>query len=305
MIHRAVLGAFAAAVACLPALARADSQLFMAMLNGEQSIAMNSTPLATRTGTGMGMVSIDVDTGNVEVMLSFQGLINSDITKGTPGTTPQTRSGNNVEGFGLVVAHFHVGSPTANGAIPVNLIGNNNMDGLNGKAAGIVAQPDPIQSATSGVISGRLNIRTLAAMNMGTLLAGIPLDGRNDNLRNPQCTDCGFIEAILSNNTYLNLHTLNNLSGEIRGQLLRIDMQGPSAESSAVLDGLAAQIEQLETQGGSVVGLTKMLDDARSALEQGRAAEARSNVSALISEMVTQSSRAGATVALAAEAETR
>ena len=212
---------------------RANPIRFVANLDGAQSEAVNSTDISTRTGTGTGFVVFDPTTGALTLEASFQGLIANDITLGDPavnpdGTTPGpgTINGNSLPGGGLFLFHFHVGAPGKNGPIPVDIIARP------GPVPGVVTDPSPLQGQAAGRVTGTFNINDIAAATTvpgsnppvpkpaGILLNGVPLDGREDAIRDPFCLRCGFIEGILSGNAYLNIHTFNNPFGEIRGQLI-------------------------------------------------------------------------------------
>ncbi len=212
---------------------RANPIRFVATLNGAQSEAVNSTDISTRTGTGSGFVVFDPISGDLSLDASFQGLIATDITTGDPavnpdGTTPApgTINGNSLPGGGLFLFHFHVGAPGKNGPIPVDIIARN------GPVPGVTTVPSPLQGQAAGSVTGTFNIFDIAASTTvpgsnppvakpaGILLNGVPVDGRDDDIRDPFCLRCGFIEGILSGNAYLNIHTFNNPFGEIRGQLI-------------------------------------------------------------------------------------
>lgn len=229
----AVVYAQAPAPTPTPAPKRGNPIRFVANLDGAQSEAVNSTDISTRTGTGTGFVVFDPTTGDLTLQASFQGLIATDITTGDPavnpdGTMPRpgTINGNSLAGGGLFLFHFHVGAPGKNGPIPVDIIA------ANGPVPGVVTVPSPLQRQAAGSVTGTFNINTIAASAtvpgsnppvakpVGILLNGVPLDGRNDDIRDPFCLRCGFIEGILSGNAYLNIHTFNNPFGEIRGQLI-------------------------------------------------------------------------------------
>jgi hypothetical protein len=215
-----------------PPAPRGNPIRFIARLDGAQSEAVNSTNISTRTGTGMGFVTFDLVTGALTLEASFQGLIPNDITLGDPavnpdGTTPApgTINGNSLMGGGLFLFHFHVGARGKNGPIPVDIIARP------GPVPGVVTDPSPLQGQAAGRVTGVFNINDIAAATIvpgsnppmmkpaGILLNGVPVDGRDDDIRDPFCLRCGFIEGILSGNAYLNIHTFNNPFGEIRGQL--------------------------------------------------------------------------------------
>ncbi len=206
---------------------------FVAKLNGAQSEAVNSTDISTRTGTGTGLVVFDPTTGALTLEASFQGLIPNDITLGDPAVNPDgstpgpgTINGNSLPGGGLFLFHFHVGAPGKNGPIPVDIIARP------GPVPGVTTDPSPLQGQAAGRVTGVFNINDIAAATIvpgsnppapkpaGILLNGVPVDGRDDGIRDPFCLKCGFIEGILSGNAYLNIHTFNNPFGEIRGQLI-------------------------------------------------------------------------------------
>ena len=194
---------------------------FTAQLDGLQSEAINSTALETRTGTGTADILFDPITGDLSYEVSFQGLIGEDITLGDPavnpdGSTPppMTVNGNSLPGGGLLLLHFHVGAPGVNGLIPIDIIGT----GSQPDPGVLTIDPTPIARATAGRVTGKVNIFD-RAMN-GFLLNGVPVDVRDDDIRDPDCLGCGLIEAFLSNNVYVNIHTFNNPFGEIRGQAL-------------------------------------------------------------------------------------
>lgn len=220
------VGAAAVALAMTPIGAWAQSGphpiRFSAQLDGAQSVAINSTALETRTGTGTASIVFDPVSGDLSYDISFQGLIAEDITLGDPAinpdgtpTPPGTINGNALPGGGLFLLHFHVGAPGANGPIPVDIVAQT------GPAVGVLTtDPTPIQTAATGRVTGMVNIFDLAVD--GFLLNGVPVDGRDDGIRDPDCVQCGLVEAFLSNNVYVNIHTFNNPFGEIRGQALAV-----------------------------------------------------------------------------------
>src|SRR5262245_54325700 len=108
-IRATVLTSAFALFAATPALA--DSLFFEATIDGAQSIATNSTDPASRTGTGFASLELNVDTGILFFDINFQGLVGTDITPMNP-----------FNGFGLLVAHFHVGDRMTNGPIPVGIL---------------------------------------------------------------------------------------------------------------------------------------------------------------------------------------
>jgi len=207
--------------------ARADILQFTSSLNGAQSVAINSTALATRTGTGSGSVFLDTDTGDISLTLSFTGLIPTDITTGPAGTNPDGTptmtgvSGNDLAGAGILLAHFHVGAPGVNGPIPIDLFTQM------GPAPGVVA--DFGIGATSGTLTAMFNLIDLAGGVDGVLKAGVPLIGDAVGCGlNPPSPTCGFLDALISDQTYFNIHTLNNPFGEIRGQILLVAAPEPA-----------------------------------------------------------------------------
>ena len=215
---------------------KAEVIQFSSSLDGNQSIAINSTALATRTGTGSGSVTFDTDTGDISLTLSFSGLIATDITTGTPGINPDgtmtpmgTVSGNDLPGAGILLAHFHVGAPGVNGPIPIDLFTQM------GPAPGVVA--DFASGATAGSLSASFNLFDLAGDD-GVLLNNVLLQGDgNGCASNPPSPTCGFIDALLQGQTYFNIHTFNNPFGEIRGQINRVAV-APEPASLSLL-GLA------------------------------------------------------------------
>jgi hypothetical protein len=193
---------------------------FTASLDGAQSNAINSTALETRQGTGSAVVTFDPLTGDLSYDIQFEGLIAEDITLGPPRinpdgtpTPPGTVSGNDLPGGGLFLLHFHVGFESVNGPIPVDIVAQT------GPAVGVIStDPTPIQRAAAGRVIGAVNIFDLATN--GFLLNGVPVDGRDDGIRDAGCARCGLIEAFLLNAAYVNIHTFNNPFGEVRGQLI-------------------------------------------------------------------------------------
>ena len=289
MIRTTAIGTVALAVATLATAAHSEPTVFMTKLTPEASVARNSTPIETRAdGTGVGVVMYDPATDQFEFMLSFEGLVATDITTDPPSMDPQMRSGNNFNGAGLLVAHIHVGALQNNGPIPVDFVGMNLMDGRNGLADGIMATPNPIQMATQGMVAGRLNLRDLAARNMGMLQAGIPLDGPGPSMTDPGCLRCGFKQAIMTNNTYLNIHTFNNPFGEIRGQLVAQSCQIRSGvEVDQLIADLGAQLTAAQAQGGRIDSLTAALDGVRQAVSASDQMMARSFLSEFLGQVIT------------------
>lgn len=182
-----------------PALA--DSLFFTANIDGAQSIATNSTDPASRTGTGSATLELNIDTGQLFFDISFQGLVADDIT-------PM----NGLNGGGLLVAHFHVGDRTQNGPIPVGILDTgrdaNNML-IPVLAPGVMG---PGFNVTSGRFTGIIDIFGLADAN-GNLRAGVSAQ----TFLNSFLVDVGQ-----DTNVYINLHTFNNINGEIRGQVVRV-----------------------------------------------------------------------------------
>lgn len=214
-----IASAFALFVAS-PALA--DSLFFEATIDGAQSIATNSTDPASRTGTGFASLELNIDTGLLFFDISFQGLVPTDIT-------PM----NGLNGAGLLVAHFHVGDRMTNGPIPVGILdtardANNvlipqlapNVMGP-GFTSTVDANGVPtFMGATSGRFTGVVDIFGLADAN-GNLRAGVSAQ----TFLNSFLVDVGQ-----DTNAYINLHTFNNINGEIRGQIVRVAQPRQVAE---------------------------------------------------------------------------
>jgi hypothetical protein len=264
---------------------------FVAKLDGAQSEAVNSTDISTRTGSGMGFVSFDPVSGALTLEASFQGLIANDITLGDPAVNPDgstpgpgTINGNALMGGGLFLFHFHVGAPGKNGPIPVDIIAPN------GPVPGVTTDPSPLQRQAAGRVTGTFNINDIGAATVvpgsnpprakpaGILLNGVPIDGREDTIRDPFCLRCGFIEGMLSGNAYLNIHTFNNPFGEIRGQLIpagcdpQLNLNTLDALRNAV-DALAKSTDPRTVQAGS--SLQGRLAQVQTAIEAGNNEMAR------------------------------
>jgi hypothetical protein len=209
----AVIASALALFAASPALA--DSAFFEAVIDGAQSIATNSTDPASRTGTGFASLELNDDTGQLFFDISFQGLVAQDIT-------PM----NGLNGAGLLVAHFHVGDRVTNGPIPVGILdtardANNVL--IPSLAAGVMGPgftsalaADGVTrvftGATSGRFTGIIDLASLADAN-GNLRAGVSLNAFLAAFDVPVGSDTG---------AYINLHTFNNINGEIRGQIVRV-----------------------------------------------------------------------------------
>ena len=224
-LRTAVIASALVVSTATPALA--DSIFFTSTLNGESSIAAMSTPLETRTGTGFATLELNTDTGLLFFDLSFQGLIGTDITDG-PG----------LMGSGLLVAHFHVGDRNANGPIPVGILdtgrdANNVLIPVlapNVMGPGFTVTNGIGTGATSGRFTGVIDIFGLADAN-GNLRAGVSAQ----TFLNSFLVDVGQ-----DANVYLNIHTFNNINGEIRGQVVRVaELPEPLSAGLLVL-GLAA-----------------------------------------------------------------
>jgi len=271
-----------------------------ASLDGVQSVAVNSTALETRPGTGTAEVTFDPVTGDLSYDISFQGLQADDITMGPPdvnpdGSTPApgTVNGNIFPnpnfpfGAGLFLLHFHVGARGANGPIPIDIIA------ATGPALGVqTVTPDPIFGATSGRVTGMVNIFDLDdkvgdMMKDGILLNGVPIDGRDDGIANATCTNCGFIEAILSNNVYINIHTFNNPFGETRGQLIAATCMS----TVNTVQGLRSSISALDADDRTIRGLLRDLDRIEKDLARGRIESAREDLADLGEDVVELSGR--------------
>ncbi len=266
-----------------------------ASLDGVQSVAVNSTALETRPGTGTAVVTFDLATGDLTYDISFQNLQAQDITMGPPdvnpdGSTPApgTVNGNVFPnpnfpfGAGLFLLHFHVGARGANGPIPIDIIA------ATGPAIGVqTVSPDPIFGATTGRVTGSVNIFDLDGqsgdmMIDGILLNGVPVDGRDDGIRNATCTNCGFIEAILSNNVYVNIHTFNNPFGETRGQLLA----DTCTSVVNTVQGLRASITALDLDNRVLRFLLRGLNEVEADVADGRFDSARSELADLAAAVV-------------------
>ena len=88
---------------------------------------------------------------------------------------------------GVTAAHIHIGRPGENGPIVLSLYG-----------------PSPgVNIGASTVLTNR----TFTAANLTGPLAGMPLSA--------------LVRHILTGNAYVNVHTLANPNGEIRGQIVR------------------------------------------------------------------------------------
>jgi hypothetical protein len=85
----------------------------------------------------------------------------------------------------VVASHFHLAPAGSNGKVVVPLFANPNPQ-PSGPMNGIMAEGDITASDVFGELAGDLD---------------------------------GFIEAIRSGNIYINIHTMDNPAGEIRGQL--------------------------------------------------------------------------------------
>jgi hypothetical protein len=288
-----------------PSAPRRNPIRFVAKLDGAQSEAVNSTNISTRTGTGTGFVVFDPVSGDLTLEASFQGLIANDITLGDPAVNPDgtmpgpgTINGNALMGGGLFLFHFHVGAPGKNGPIPVDIIA------ANGPVPGVVTDPSPLQRQAAGRVTGTFNINDIAAATVvpgsapprakpaGILLNNVPVDGRNDNIRDPFCLRCGFIEGILSGNAYLNIHTFNNPFGEIRGQLIPAGCD-PLININT-LDALRNAVDALATSGDprtvqAASGLQGRLAQVASALAAGQNEMARQRLAEFAGATTTRS----------------
>ena len=267
---------------------------YKAMLDGAQSVAVNSTALETRTGTGTADILFDPVTGDLSYEIQFQGLIAEDITLGDPmvnpdGSTPGpgTINGNSLQGGGLFLLHFHVGAPGANGPIPVDIVAQG------GPAIGVnLTDPDPIQMQASGRVVGAVNIFDLATD--GILLNNVPVDGRDDGIRDPTCVRCGLIEAFLSNNVYVNIHTFNNPFGETRGQLLA----ATCTTQVNTIAGLRSVISALATDGSTRLALLRRLRVAERRVQAGLIPRGRAALASLGEDVIELSTRQRAVVGI-------
>jgi hypothetical protein len=256
----------------------------IARLDAFQSIANNSTPIETRVnGNGIAEVLFDPISGNLSYQIQFQGIRTDDYTMGDPAINedgspivPGTRNGRSLMGGGVSLVHFHVGAPSFNGQIPVDIVGPN------GAAAGVQSiEPSPIANAGAGRITGMVNVRNLADAN-GRLLNNVPLGEVDDAITDPSCLTCGFIPAMLTNNTYVNIHTFNNPFGEIRGQL---QIQGCSDSLINTLTALRSLAGLIEDEGGAT-GLTAQLDQVSAALNAGDPDRARQLIAAFTGNVI-------------------
>jgi hypothetical protein len=162
------------------------------------------------------------------------------------------------------------------------------MDGRAGIPEGVMVTPSPIQTATSGMIAGKFNINDFAARNMGTLLAGVLVNGAGPSATDPNCLRCGFNQAILTNNTYLNLHTFNNPGGEIRGQLISQSCQArPGVAVEQLIADLDAQVAAARAAGSQVDALTAALESVRQAVAAGDRVMARAFLSEFLGQVIT------------------
>jgi hypothetical protein len=208
-VRATVIASALALFAATPALA--DSVFFEAVIDGAQSIATNSTDPASRTGTGFASLELNTDTGILFFDITFQGLVGTDITPAPA---------NPFNGFGLLVAHFHVGDRMTNGPIPVGILDTardaNNMLipqlAPNVMGPGFANVNGVFMGATSGRFTGFVDIFALADAN-GNLRAGVSAQ----TFLNSFLVDVGQ-----DANVYINLHTFNNINGEIRGQVVRV-----------------------------------------------------------------------------------
>lgn len=272
----------------------------IASLDGVQSVAVNSTALETRPGTGTAQVTFDPVTGDLSYDILFSGLQDMDITMGPPdvnpdGSTPApgTVNGNIFPnpafpfGAGLFLLHFHVGARGANGPIPIDIIAQT------GPAIGVdTVSPDPIVGATTGRVTGRVNVFDLDGqagdmVNDGVLLNGVPVDGRGDGIRNATCTNCGFIEAILTDNVYINIHTFNNPFGETRGQLVA----ATCTSTVNTVQGLRSRISTLDTDEGVRRALLRRVGRVDRILAAGAPNRARTALADIGEQVVGLSSR--------------
>ena len=87
----------------------------------------------------------------------------------------------------VTAAHIHFAPSGVNGPIVVGFISPEIVDNF---------KSDPIAGVISGIITSDSLINDLAGQELSTLIA-----------------------EISSGNTYVNIHTLGNLTGEIRGQI--------------------------------------------------------------------------------------
>jgi hypothetical protein len=233
-VRTTVIASALALFAATPALA--DSIFFEATIDGPQSIATGATPPETRTGTGFASLELNLDTGLLFFDISFQGLIGADVTPNSP-----------FNGSGLLVAHFHVGDRVTNGPIPVGILDTardaNNMllpalaPNVMGPGFTSALGPDVngdgmpdlvFTGATSGRFTGFVDIFGLADAN-GNLRAGVSAQ----TFLNSFLVDVGQ-----DTNAYINLHTFNNINGEIRGQIVRVAQ--PRQVAEPVSGGLLA-----------------------------------------------------------------
>ena len=87
----------------------------------------------------------------------------------------------------VTAAHIHLASSGVNGPIVVGFISPKTVDNF---------QSDPVAGVTSGIITSDSLINDLAGQELSAL-----------------------ITEIISGNTYVNIHTVGNPGGEIRGQI--------------------------------------------------------------------------------------
>jgi len=216
--------------------ANPDMRCFIAQVDGAQSVAVNSTPLETRQGTGRAEIVLNLRTLELAYAAEFQGISVEDFTPAdfvpSGPTADATRpSGANVPGGGVSLVHFHVGSRGNNGPIPVDILGQN------GPAEGVIAtEPAMLQMAGAGRVIGRVNLNQMADAD-GMLLNGVRLGSADEECADVAGTTCAFIPALLSDRTYFNIHTFNNLFGEARGQILLQGAPAPSSEDDRDTEG--------------------------------------------------------------------
>jgi hypothetical protein len=266
---------------------------FIALMDADQSIAINSTSRATRNGTGTALVTFDPLSGDLSYDITFRDLIGPDITVLPPGgdptvnpdgsiAAPGTINGFSLPGGGLFLLHFHVGAVGFNGPIPVDIVART------GPAIGVLTtDPTPIQGATAGRVTGRVNIFDLA-MN-GFLLNNVPVDGRNDADNNATGVGDGFIEGILSGNAYVNIHTFNNPFGEVRGQLSPLGCETSNIINT--IEGLRNSVRAVEASGGRVGNLDAKLVAALRARDAKRNGDVRRLLAEFIEEVAARLAR--------------
>ena len=236
-LHRTARAAVVASALALftasPALA--DSLFYEAVIDGAQSIATNSTDPASRTGTGFASLELNLDTNLLFFDISFQGLVATDIT-------PM----NGLNGAGLLVAHFHVGNRMTNGPIPVGILDTAQVNGvLSPKLAPNVMGPGFTSTLGPDLNGDGMPDRVFTGATSGRFTGFVDIFGlvdANGNLRanvSPQTFLNSFLVDVgQDTNAYINLHTFNNINGEIRGQIVRV--AGPRQVPEPVTGGLFA-----------------------------------------------------------------